>query len=147
MIVRTDSENRDFIKLVEFLNSDLAERDGVNHPLSQFNTIENIKYVVLAYEHHKPIGCGAIVQLELNTVEIKRMYVLPEFRGKRIANHILSELENWAKELGNSRCILFTGINQPEANKLYERNAYKGIRKYGELIELPDCLCFAKDLE
>lgn len=146
MIVRTDSENRDFIKLVEFLNSDLAERDGVNHPLSQFNTIENIKYVVLAYEHHKPIGCGAIVQLELNTVEIKRMYVLPEFRGKRIANHILSELENWAKELGNSRCILFTGINQPEANKLYERNAYKGIRKYGELIELPDCLCFAKDL-
>ena len=146
MIVRTYSENRDFIKLVEFLNSDLAERDGVNHPLSQFNTIENIKYVVLAYEHHKPIGCGAIVQLELNTVEIKRMYVLPEFRGKRIANHILSELENWAKELGNSRCILFTGINQPEANKLYERNAYKGIRKYGELIELPDCLCFAKDL-
>jgi len=146
MIVRTDSENRDFIKLVEFLNSDLAERDGVNHPLSQFNTIENIKYVVLAYERHKPIGCGAIVQLELNTVEIKRMYVLPEFRGKRIANHILSELENWAKELGNSRCILFTGINQPEANKLYERNAYKGIRKYGELIELPDCLCFAKDL-
>jgi len=102
--------------------------------------------VVLAYERHKPIGCGAIVQLELNTVEIKRMYVLPEFRGKRIANHILSELENWAKELGNSRCILFTGINQPEANKLYERNAYKGIRKYGELIELPDCLCFAKDL-
>ena len=145
-IVRTNSENQEFIKLVQLLNSDLAERDGANHPLSQFNTIANIKHVVLAYENDKPIGCGAIAAYELNTMEIKRMYVSPEVRGKRIGTHMLSELEKWAKELGSSICILFTGKNQPEANRLYIRNAYSQIEKYGKLAEIADSLCFAKEI-
>jgi len=36
-IIRTNSENQEFKKLVQLLNSDLAERDGENHPLSQYN--------------------------------------------------------------------------------------------------------------
>lgn len=145
-IIRTNSENQEFKKLVQSLNSDLAERDGESHPLSQFNAIDNIKYVVLAYENHKPIGCGAIAEYDSNTMEIKRMYVLPEVRGKRIGTNILTELENWAKELGSFKCVLFTGTNQPEANRLYERNAYRQIQKYGKLAEIADCLCFAKEI-
>jgi putative acetyltransferase len=145
-IIRTNSENQNFKKLVQLLNSDLAERDGESHPLSQFNTIDNIKYVVLAYENHKPIGCGSIAEYDLNTMEIKRMYVSPEVRGKRIGTNILIELENWAKELGSLKCVLFTGTNQPEANRLYERNAYIQIQKYGKLAEIADCLCFAKEI-
>ncbi len=145
-IIRTNSENEEFKKLVQLLNSDLAERDGESHPLSQFNTIDNIKYVVLAYENHKPIGCGAIAEYDLNTMEIKRMYVLPEVRGTRIGTNILTELENWAKELGSFKCVLFTGTNQPEANRLYKRNAYREIQKYGKLAEIADCLCFAKEI-
>ena len=145
-IVRTNAENKEFIKLVQLLNTDLAERDGADHPLSQFNTIENIKYVVLAYENNKPIGCGALAAYDSNCMEIKRMYVSPEVRGKRIGSHMLSELEKWAKELGSSRCILFTGKNQPEANRLYLRNGYSQIQKYGKLAEIADSLCFAKGL-
>jgi len=146
MIVRTNSENQAFIKLVQLLNADLAKRDGANHPLSQFNTIDNIKYVVLAFENHEPIGCGAIATYDFNTMEIKRMYVSPEARGKRIGTNMLSELEKWAKELGRSKCILFTGKNQPEANRLYERNGYSQIQKYGKLAEIVDSLCFAKEI-
>lgn len=145
-IIRTNSENQDFIKLVQLLNSDLAERDGESHPLSQFNTIDNIKFVVLAYENNKPVGCGAIAEYDLNTMEIKRMYVSPEVRGKRIGTHILLELENWAKELGSFKCILFTGSKQPEANRLYESSGYIQIQKYGKLAEIADCLCFAKEI-
>jgi len=145
-IIRTNAENQEFKRLVQLLNSDLAERDGENHPLSQFNTIDNIKHVVLAYESHKPIGCGALSEYDSNSMEIKRMYVLPEVRGKRIGTLILSELENWAKDLGRTKCILFTGLNQPEAIRLYERNAYRQIPKYGKLTEIADCLCFAKEI-
>ena len=145
-IKRTNSENQEFKKLVQLLNSDLAERDGANHPLSQFNTIENIKHVVLAYKNHKSIGCGAIAAYDMNTVEIKRVYVSPEVRGKRIGTMIISELEQWAKELGSSKCILFTGINQPEANRLYEKNGYRLIEKYGKLSEIAESLCFIKDI-
>ncbi|MUP14855.1 GNAT family N-acetyltransferase [Ancylomarina euxinus] len=145
-IIRTNSRNQEFKKLVNLLNSDLANRDGENHPLSQFNVIDDIKHVVLAYENNEAIACGAIEEFDLNTMEVKRVYASPEVRGKKIGTHILLELENWVKELGYSRCILFIGMNQPEAKRLYERNAYMQIQKYGKLAKIADCLCFAKCL-
>jgi len=145
-IKRTNSDNLEFKKLVEFLNSDLAERDGKNHSLSQFNTITNLKYVVLALKKDKVIGCGAFSKYDLNSSEIKRMYVSPEVRGQRIGEKILSELENWSRELGISKCLLFTGSKQPEASKLYQRNGYSLIQNYGELQNIPDCLCFEKKI-
>jgi putative acetyltransferase len=145
-IIRTNSENPNFIKLVQLLNSDLAKRDGNTHSLSQFNSITDLKYVVLALKEGKPIGCGAIAMYDFNSMEIKRMYVSPEVRGQRIGEKILSELEEWSRELKSIKCILFTGSRQPEASQLYQRNDYFPIEKYGNLKDIPDSLCFAKNL-
>ena len=145
-IIRTNSENLEFKKLVQLLNSDLAKRDGNTHSLSQFNSIANLKYVVLALKEGTPIGCGAISKYHFNLMEIKRMYVYPEARRQRIGEKILSELEDWSRELESIKCILFTGSKQPEASKLYERNGYCPIEKYGKLKDIPDSHCFAKDL-
>lgn len=100
-IIRTNSQNLEFKNLVELLNSDLARRDGETHSLSQFNTISNLKYVALAIKKGKAIGCGAILNYDFNSTEIKRMYFSPEVRGQRIGEKILSELENCPRELGN----------------------------------------------
>ncbi|WP_282136353.1 GNAT family N-acetyltransferase [Seonamhaeicola maritimus] len=144
--IRTNSQNSEFNRLVQSLNLDLAKRDGKAHPLSQFNDISNLNYVVLALKNDKAIGCGAISEYNYNTMEIKRMYVSPEARGQRVGENILFELENWSKELGYSRCVLFMGSKQPEAGKLYQRNSYNSIEKYGKLKDIPDSLCLAKDL-
>lgn len=143
---RTSSHHPDFNKLVGLLNSDLADRDGADHPLAQFNAIDDILHVVLAYENGKPIGCGAMSEYDSTTIEIKRMYVHPETRGQGIAVHILVELESWAQEKGKDRSILFMGINQPEARRLYERNGYRPIENYGRLKDIPDSLCFTKQI-
>ena len=145
-IIRTNSQNLEFKKLVQLLNADLARRDGKTHPLSQFNTISDLKYVILTFKKGKAIGCGAISKYDFNAMEIKRMYVSPEVRGQRIGEKILSELENWSRELGSIKCLLFTGSKQPEASKLYQRNGYNLIQKYGKLKDIPDSLCFAKDI-
>ena len=145
-IIRTNSQNSEFNRLVQSLNLDLAKRDGKTHPLSQFNDISNLNYVVLALKNDKAIGCGAISEYNYNTMEIKRMYVSPEARGQRVGENILFELEKWSKELGYSRCVLFMGSKQPEAGKLYQRNSYNAIEKYGKLKDIPDSLCLAKDL-
>jgi putative acetyltransferase len=145
-IIRTNSQNLEFKKLIQLLNSDLARRDGETHPLSQFNTVTNLKHVVLALMGDKAIGCGAISKYNFNSMEIKRMYVSPEVRGQKIGESILSELENWSRELGNSKSILFMGSKQPEASKLYQRNGYFLIEKYGKLKEIPDSQCLAKKL-
>ena len=82
-IKRTNSENRDFIELVRNLDADLAEKDGDEHSFyAQFNKIDKIKFVAVAYENEKPVGCGAIKEYEPNTMEIKRMYVTIAVRLK-----------------------------------------------------------------
>ena len=92
-IIRTNFQNSEFIRLVQLLNLDLAARDGKTHPLSQFNDISNLNYVVLALDKDKAIGCGAISEYNFNSMEIKRMYVSREARGLRVGEKILSELE------------------------------------------------------
>jgi putative acetyltransferase len=145
-IIRTNYLNPAFQELVTQLNEDLAQRDGKDHPLSQFNEITHLNYVVLVYIENKAVGCGAIAKFNLTTTEIKRMFVTPSYRGQQIGEKILTELENWSKELGYAKCILFMGINQPEAMKLYLRNNFSVIENYGKLKDIPDSICLAKNV-
>lgn len=144
-IIRTDSDNQDFVGLVRYLDADLAVRDGTEHSFySQFNEIDTIKYVVVAYDNGKPVGCGAIKEFNQSTMEIKRMYTAPGSRGKGIATEVLTELEVWATELSYEKCILETGKRQPEAIALYKKNGYKRIPNYGQYAEMENSLCFEK---
>jgi len=79
-------------------------------------------------------------------MEVKRMYVSPNHRGKGIAKKILSELEQWTKELGCKRCILETGVNQPEALALYHNSGFKRILNYGQYANVKTSFCFEKVL-
>ena len=145
-LLRTDSTNKDFIELVKHLDADLAIRDGDDHPFyDQFNKIDSIKYTIVAYDENKrALGCGAIKQFEPNVMEVKRMFVPMELRGKGIAKEILNELEAWAKELGNRKCILETGIKQPEAISLYKKCGYKFMDNYGQYAGVENSVCFEK---
>ena len=146
-LLRTDSKNKDFIKLVKFLDIYLAEKDGEEHSFyAQFNKIDQIKNVVIAYENENPIGCGAIKEYEPKVMEIKRMYTLPQSRGKGTAAKILCELERWANELSYEKCILETGKRQLEAIDFYKKCGYKLIPNYGQYTNAVNSLCFEKHL-
>jgi len=146
-LIRTNSVNPDFIKLVKLLDEELAIVDREDHSFySQFNKIDNIRYVVVAYEDEKPAGCGAIKEYDPETMEVKRMFVPTERRKKGIASAILSELENWAAELSFTKCILETGKRQPEAIGLYKKNGYKQIPNYGQYSGVENSVCFSKEI-
>jgi GNAT superfamily N-acetyltransferase len=146
-LTRTDSSHPDFVSLVRELDADLAIRDGDDHPFyAQFNKIDTIKYVVLAHENGKAVGCGAIKEFEPGVMEVKRMYTDVSARKKGIASMILEELEKWAAELGYHKCILETGIKQTEAIGLYPRNGYHRIENYGQYAGVEKSLCFEKKI-
>lgn len=146
-LLRTTSANPDFQALVKLLDADLKIRDGDEHAFfSQYNKIDALNEVVVAYVNNMPVGCGAFKVYEKKTAEIKRMYVLPEFRGKGIAQAVLKELEIWAKELGFQFCILETGKKQPEAIRLYEKSGYAYIPNYGQYEKVESSVCFKKAL-
>ena len=76
-LIRTNSDNPDFRRLVSLLDKELAVRDGDDHAFyAQFNKIDKIKHVVLAYKNNEAIGCGAIKQYDEGVMEVKRMYTL-----------------------------------------------------------------------
>jgi GNAT superfamily N-acetyltransferase len=144
---RTNSENHDFRRLVKLLDAALAIVDGEDHAFySQFNRIDNIRYVIVAYDDEKAVGCGAIKEYGQDTMEVKRMYVAPDNRNKGIASKILNELEKWAYELSYGKCILETGKRQNEAIGLYKKSGYRLIPNYGQYAEVENSLCFEKEL-
>jgi len=144
---RTNSEDPDFRALVALLDADLAKRDGDEHDFyAQFNKIENIRNAVVCYVDDKPIGCGAFKAFDQQKVEIKRMFVKPEYRGHGIGLNILKELELWAAELNYPQCILETGKKQPEAIRLYQKAGYTVIKNYGQYENVENSVCMLKDI-
>ncbi|KMQ58703.1 GNAT family acetyltransferase [Chryseobacterium angstadtii] len=144
-IKRTDSSDIDFQNLVKFLDADLAVSDGEDHAFyHQFNSIDLLKNCMVIYSEGTAVGCGAFKPFSDNTAEIKRMYTHPENRGKGYASKILGELEIWAKEEGYNKCVLETGVKQPDAIRLYEKNGYYRIPNYGQYIGVDNSVCFEK---
>ena len=145
--LRTNSTHQDFISLVRQLDIELATIDGDEHSFYvQYNKIDKINHVIIAYENELPIACGAIKQFSENTMEVKRMYTLASYRGKGIASGVLIQLEKWAAEMNYSHCILETGIRQPDAIRLYGKNGYLPIPNYGQYAGVENSRCFEKAL-
>ncbi len=145
---RTTSTHPHFLQLVKSLDVYLAEMDGEEHAFyDQYNKPDHIKHVVLAHENDIPIGCGAMKEYAPGLMEIKRMFTLPETRGKGIATTILRTLELWAEELGYKKCILETGKRQVEAVALYQKHGYQPIPNYGQYKGMENSLCFEKELK
>ncbi|KFF11946.1 GNAT family acetyltransferase [Chryseobacterium soli] len=147
IIKRTDSSDIDFQNLVKLLDADLAIRDGDDHAFyHQFNGIDLLKNCVVIDLNGTGAACGAFKPYSYDTVEIKRMYTDPLNRGKGLASNTLNELEVWAKESGYQKCILETGIKQPEAIALYEKRGYKRISNYGQYAGVENSVCYEKVL-
>ena len=135
------------IDLVKELDAFLSLKNGESDAFySQFNGLEDLHHTIVLYDGETPIGCGAIKKYDVETVEVKRMYVSQKLQGKNYGVTILTALETWAKELGNARCILETGTMLPEAIRFYEKHQYQRIPNYDQYIGAPESVCFEKRL-
>jgi putative acetyltransferase len=144
---RTNSGDENFRELVKELDRDLKIRDGEEHSFfAQFNKIDTINHVVVAYDGNEAVGCGAFKEYSDNTMEIKRMFVPLQKRGQGIASLVLQELEKWCGELKVKKCILETGEKQPEALKLYKKNNYRIIPNFGQYAGVESSVCFEKEI-
>ena len=144
-IIRTDAKNLDFIRLIYELDAYLKVTDGEDHEFyNQFNGLDNIKNVVIAYKDKQAIGCGAFKKFDDETAEIKRMYVKINHRGYGTAQAILNSLELWALEKDFKKCILETGDRQIEAIKFDFKSGYIRIANYGQYAQMDNSNCFEK---
>jgi putative acetyltransferase len=149
IIIRFDRPDSDDARsLIQQLDEDLLRRYPAQavHGLHRQDVADPKLTFLVASVDGQTVGCGALRALAPGVGEIKRMFVLPEFRGRGIARHMLSALESTARECGYSTLRLETGTRQPEAIGLYTSASYGEIPCFGEYAGNPFSVCFEKRL-
>jgi GNAT superfamily N-acetyltransferase len=101
---------------------------------------------VVGYDGAEPVATGGLRAGADGAMEIKRMYVRPQWRGRGLARVVLADLEQRARDLGATRIVLETGERQPEAIRLYETSGYVRIEGFGHYACSPMSVSFGKGL-
>lgn len=107
---------------------------------------DNVHFVVARDEHNSALGTGAIA-LAQGWAELKRMWVVPEARGKGLSKAILGDLEARARGAGFALLRLETGIANHEALALYERCGFIRRGPFGDYREDPLSVFMEKRLD
>ncbi|MFF4954529.1 GNAT family N-acetyltransferase [Streptomyces chattanoogensis] len=148
-------DHPDAVRLDALVQQEYARRygDGDMTPLDPAMFAPPHGAYLIAYEGTRPVATGGWrVQEDADKgyapgdAEIKRMFVIPEARGRGLARQILAVLEADARAAGRSRMVLETGIKQPEALELYASSGYVHVKKFGLYRTYEDSRCMAKPL-
>src|SRR5512141_619686 len=111
VIKRTTANDEDFQLLVKELDNELwneLKEDQATY--DQYNIVIDIPTAVIIYSNEEAVACGCFKEFDEQTVEIKRMFVQKDHRGKGLSKKILAELEQWAKEKNYNYSVLETSV-------------------------------------
>lgn len=138
----------DSVALREALHAELCERYGAGaEPRDTPTGPDAAVFLVARDAGGEAVGCGALRPLgDGGVVELKRMYVRPEGRGRGLGWVILIALEAEAERLGFNCLRLETGDFQPEAMSLYRAAGYREIPCFGACVQGPQSRCFERRL-
>jgi GNAT superfamily N-acetyltransferase len=148
-LIYTNGTNPDFVMLCNQLDEYLFEIVGgekQRKQYSQYNTLEDIHDVVLAYEKDLPVACASFKFHDTGTAEVKRVFIREEYRGKGLSKQLMAELEKQAKKKGYLKLILETGGHLSTAIASYKKAGYFVIPNYGQYQNMKESVCMQKDI-
>jgi GNAT superfamily N-acetyltransferase len=129
-----DYDHVDARQLVAALYDEQVERYGYADPAEADPAAFRppVGIFLVAYIGGAPVACGGLRTYEsaTRTVEIKKMYTLPERRGQGIGRQIIAALEEYARVAGADRVILETGVRNVAALKLYTGVGFTPTERY-----------------
>jgi GNAT superfamily N-acetyltransferase len=144
MIIRIESAgSKPAQQMIAALNAELEAR----YPGSPIFGIDAANFessggvFVVGYEDDQPVASGAFRPYE-NSAEIKRVYVIPAYRGRALAKAVMAFLEAEAVRRGYKHAVLETGIGQPEAIALYRSLGWNEIPPFGIYAAVNKHACF-----
>lgn len=88
----------------------------------------------VAYEEHRPVGCGALRRLEPGVGEIRHVWVHPDARRLGLARRLLDALEQEASARHFTVVRLDTHAALTEAQAMYRACGYTDIPAYDDNV-------------
>jgi GNAT superfamily N-acetyltransferase len=140
-------DDPELARLLAAAFAELVDRYGAE---GRSQVKDGARYLVVL-DDDAVVGCGAVQAFEADGEhagdgELKRMFVLPEARGRGFARVLLTCLEHVAREAGHPVLRLATGERQPEAVALYESSGFRRTDPWGKYVDQPLTSCYAKSL-
>lgn len=117
---------------------ELASRFEEGFDLAKGNKLSEVEmtppagYFLVARRDGRLIGCGALIRIDAETAEIKRMWTAPVARGQGVARRMLRKLEQTAREHGFGRLVLDTNRALKEAHALYRNEGFTETQRYND---------------
>ena len=115
-----------------------ARYDGGQEPGTPPSATDVAVVLVARDPAGEAVACGALRPLGGRVGEIKRMHVVPAWRGRGVSRVVLAGLEAAARDRGWTTLRLETGPRQPEAIALYEGAGYRPIAAFGPYADDAD---------
>lgn len=78
------------------------------------------------------IGCGGIRPFDDSTVEIRRLWIDPRWRGHGLGRRLLEHLEEIGRGSGAAMVVLDTNESLTEAIAMYESSGYRSVERYND---------------
>lgn len=101
---------------------------------------------MVAYHNETAVGCGALRKYSEEEIEVKRVFVREEYRGKNMGGRILENLILQAGKRGFRRMLLETGEFLQASVRLYSRYGFEKIENYGAYKNMKESLCMALEI-
>lgn len=146
----TDGCDQDFISLCHALDDFLNQLAGGEENRAQYipyNSLDDIHDVIVVYDGDRAIGCASFKRYDDVCAEVKRVFILDEYRGRGISKELMEKLEASARQKGFTYFILESGEPLAAAMKLYRSIGYYVIPNYGQYVDMPESVCMKKKLE
>ena len=143
-----DAENADLLMLAAKLDEYYFEIVGEVHKrYAKYNDPHLFSCRAVVYIDGKPAGCGCWKRIDERSVEVKRIYVLPEYRRQGVASVVIGAVERDAAQHGYTHAILETARTTADSAALYLKLGYRVMPYYGSPAGADNCLCFEKELD
>jgi GNAT superfamily N-acetyltransferase len=107
---------------------------------------DTVAYTGVAYVAEEPVGHLAL-RRHRRDVEIKRMYVVPEWRGRGVSSALLRAAEDAAGRLGARRFVLQTGDRQPDAVRCFLKHGFVEVPVFAPYKAMAYSRCFAREVD
>lgn len=108
----------------------------LNHPRD--NVIDSGGFIFLLKDNNKVIGSAGILKVNDEEFELIKMYVSPEYRGKKYGEMLLHHCIAKAKQINASKIILYSNSKLQTAIRMYEKFGFKHVEPINTPFETAD---------